>query len=172
MYNPFSLTGKTILITGASSGIGRQCAIDCSKAGARVVLVARDPSRLEETLSMMENEGHVSISFDLNRLDEIQQLANQVTMQVGKLDGIVHAAGVECTKPFKLTTPSDYETIMRLNTFSGLELARQCTNLKRFNNSGGGNFYFFNNSEHCTSRLVCLLRIKRSLNQCSTNISN
>jgi NAD(P)-dependent dehydrogenase (short-subunit alcohol dehydrogenase family) len=137
MNNLFSLEGKTVLVTGASSGIGRQCAVDCAAAGARVVLVGRNQERLEETLAQMEPHGHVSYSFDLNRLNEIQQLAEQVTEEVGALDGLVHAAGVECTKPFKLLTPEDYESILRVNAISGLELARQCTVKKRFNKSGG-----------------------------------
>ena len=57
-FNPFSLAGKTIVVTGASSGIGRQCAIDCSKIGARVILIARNNQRLDETLSQMEGQGH------------------------------------------------------------------------------------------------------------------
>ena len=56
METPFSLEGKTIVITGASSGIGRQCAIDCAGMGANVVLVARNEERLQETLSLMEGE--------------------------------------------------------------------------------------------------------------------
>ena len=59
-FNPFSLNGKKIMITGASSGIGRQCAIDCSKMGATVVLIGRDESRLQETLIQMEGEGHLA----------------------------------------------------------------------------------------------------------------
>ena len=65
MFNPFSLEGKTILVTGASSGIGRQCAIDCSKMGAQVILVARNEERLAETLAQMDGEGHLSVAFDL-----------------------------------------------------------------------------------------------------------
>ena len=61
MFNPFSLEGKTIIVTGASSGIGRQCAIDCSKMGAKVVMIARNPERLEETA----RDG-VNLSFTLS----------------------------------------------------------------------------------------------------------
>ena len=53
MYNPFSLEKKAILVTGASSGIGRQCAIDCSKMGARVIAIGRHTERLEEVRSKM-----------------------------------------------------------------------------------------------------------------------
>lgn len=69
MYNPFSLSGKTIIITGASSGIGRQCSIDCSKMGATVVLIARNEDRLKETIGKMERpEEHFIIRLTwLNR---------------------------------------------------------------------------------------------------------
>lgn len=67
MYNPFSLAGRNILVTGASSGIGRQCAIDCSRMGAKVMLIARNVERLQETLSMMEGDGHGYCSIDLGK---------------------------------------------------------------------------------------------------------
>ena len=70
MFNPFSLENKTVLITGASSGIGRQCAIDCSKMGAKVVLVARNEERLNATLSMMEGDGHLVVAQDLTDFDK------------------------------------------------------------------------------------------------------
>ena len=60
-YNPYSLEGKTILVTGASSGIGKATAIECSKLGARVVITGRDEARLQQTLSSLEGEGHVVI---------------------------------------------------------------------------------------------------------------
>lgn len=71
MMNPFSLENKTILITGASSGIGRQCAIDCSKMGAKVVLIARNEERLRKTLELMEGEGHSYYLFDLSNFNEM-----------------------------------------------------------------------------------------------------
>ena len=64
-YNPYSLEGKTILVTGASSGIGKATAIECSKLGARVVITGRDEARLQQTLSSLEGEGHVVIRADL-----------------------------------------------------------------------------------------------------------
>lgn len=66
MNNPFTLEGKTIVVTGASSGIGRQCAIDCSRMGAKVMLIARNEARLAETLSMMAGEGHGVYSADID----------------------------------------------------------------------------------------------------------
>lgn len=136
MYNPFSLEGRHILITGASSGIGRQCAIDCSRMGARITLVARDETRLHETLSQMEGEGHACYSFDLSRTEYIGTLVTEAVSLGGKFDGFVHAAGIEMTKPIKLLTPNDYEQVYRINAISGFELVRHLTNVKNFNKSG------------------------------------
>ena len=61
MYNPFSLEGKTVLVTGASSGIGRAVAIECSRMGARVYITARNEARLKETLELLEGDGHEMI---------------------------------------------------------------------------------------------------------------
>lgn len=136
MSNPFSLEGKTILVTGASSGIGRRCAIDCAMMGAKVILVARNKERLQETLDMIEGNGHAFYIFDLNGIEEIKDFVNQIVRSHGKLDGFIHAAGIEMTKPVKLLTPDDYETVFRINTLSGLELAKHLAGIKSFNQSG------------------------------------
>lgn len=72
-YNPFTLAGKTILVTGASSGIGRSVAIECSKMGAVLYITARNEQRLNETLSMMQGQGHKMIVADLCDEDSIQK---------------------------------------------------------------------------------------------------
>ena len=74
MYNPYSLEGKTILITGASSGIGRATAIECSKLGAIVVVTARNEARLQETLDALEGEGHKMVLCDLTIEEELNNL--------------------------------------------------------------------------------------------------
>ena len=134
MYNPFSLENKVIIVTGASSGIGAQCAIDCSKMGAKVVLVARNEERLQQTLSQMEGEGHVVKSFDLNELDCVKSLVSIIVAEVGKVDGFIHAAGIEITKPIKLLTPEDYETVYKTNALAGFEFVRQLSSVKNTNN--------------------------------------
>lgn len=137
MDNPFSLENKTILITGASSGIGRQCAIDCSKMGARVILVARNVDRLRDTITEMDGDCHTYYEYDLNDIDGIKNLSTSIVAENGKLDGLVHAAGLEVTKPVKLLTSTDYEKLFRVNALAGFELVRHLTSLKNFNNRGG-----------------------------------
>ena len=90
MYNPFSLEGKTILVTGASSGIGRGIAIECSKMGAKVVINGRNEQRLNETLEQLEGEGHIAIRADLSKQEDIDALVAQCP----ELNGVVHSAGI------------------------------------------------------------------------------
>ena len=73
-YNPFSLSGKTILVTGASSGIGRAIAVECSRMGATVILTARNAERLEKTLSMLEGTGHAVVAADLTEENDRKHL--------------------------------------------------------------------------------------------------
>lgn len=135
-FNPFSLSEKKILITGASSGIGRQCAIHCSKMGATVVLIGRDENRLQETLSQMEGEGHLVYPADLNQLENIKPLVQDVVSKLGPLDGFIHSAGIEKTLPIKSLKPSDYEDIIRVNTLSAFEFVRYFSASKNFNQGG------------------------------------
>lgn len=136
MKNPFSLEGKNILITGASSGIGRQCAISCSQMGATVVLVARNEERLIETLEQMVGEEHIYRIFNLEDIDNISVLIEGIVTNIGKIDGFIHAAGIEKTSPIKLLTPNDYERIFKVNSLSAFEFVHQFSNKKYFNDGG------------------------------------
>ena len=126
MFNPFTLKEKTIIVTGASSGIGRQCAIDCSKMGAKVILIARNQERLEETLGSLDNNDH----------QVYKDLVNEIVSSNGKINGLIHAAGIEITKPIKLLEPCDFEMIYRTNNLSGFELMRQLSSIKNMNKGG------------------------------------
>ena len=136
MFNPFTLKEKTIIVTGASSGIGRQCAIDCSKMGAKIILIARNQERLEETLGSLDNNDHQVYSYDLTQIDGIKDLVNEIVSSNGKINGLIHAAGIEITKPIKLLEPCDFEMIYRTNNLSGFELMRQLSSIKSMNKGG------------------------------------
>lgn len=113
MYNPFSLKDKVILVTGASSGIGRAIAVECSKMGATVILTARNEERLKETLSLMNNpEIHQVIKADLSQKEELQDLVGKIE---GKLDGVVQCAGFTIPKPFQFISEDDIDAIMDVN---------------------------------------------------------
>lgn len=134
-FNPFSLKSKNILVTGASSGIGRQCAIDCSKMGAKVVAIGRNKKRLESLMSEMEGE-NAYYSFDLQELDGIKELISNIVSTHGKLDGFIHAAGIEVTNPVKLTKTEDYESLFKVNCLSAFEIVKNLCGIKIFNKGG------------------------------------
>ena len=120
MYNPFSLEGKTILVTGASSGIGRAIAIECSKSGATVYLTARNKERLEETLASMEAGEHRIITADLTNQQEVSNLAETVE----KLDGIVLNSGINDKSIIK-KLDNEFISMMMDTNFSGPAMLMQ-----------------------------------------------
>lgn len=113
-YNPFSLAGKTVLVTGASSGIGQAIAISISKMGANVVISGRNIAKLEKTLSQLLGESNCIISADLTKSEDIAKLADTIP----QVDGIVHCAGIGYRMPAKMLTENDIDTVMRAN-FNG-----------------------------------------------------
>ena len=111
MYNPFTLEGKTILVTGASSGIGRAIAIACAQAGASVVLNGRNQQRLQATLEALTGDGHLVIAADLTDSKQRQALAEQVPV----LDGVVHCAGIGSRVLCKMLEEQDVSSVMQAN---------------------------------------------------------
>ncbi|GHT15900.1 3-oxoacyl-ACP reductase [Bacteroidia bacterium] len=109
--NPFSLENKTVLVTGASSGIGRTVAIECSKMGATVVLTARNEERLQQTLSQLEGDGHAIIVADLTDKNDRLRLVEQSP----KLDGLVHCAGIVKTLMFQFVDAESLSEVMNVN---------------------------------------------------------
>lgn len=121
-YNPFSLKDKTVLVTGASSGIGQQTAIACSRMGARVVLSARNQERLQETLSQMavHPDGHVPLLADLTSQEEMDRLVAALP----PLDGAVLCAGNSTTLPLQFGTREKFDEMFGVNFFAPVELLR------------------------------------------------
>lgn len=156
-YNPFSLKGKTILITGASSGIGQETAVQCSKLGAQLVVTGRNEKRLNDTLSNLEGTGHQSIIADLTDQAGIESIVGAVNA----LDGVVLCAGRGMTSPFAFNAPDKYDDIFKVNFFSPVELLRQLLKKKKiqknasvvFVSSIGGVFtYSIGNSVYGASK--------------------
>lgn len=114
MFNPFSLEGKRILVTGASSGIGRGVAITCSKMGAQMVLNGRNQERLDETLSMLEGEGHLAVAADLSTQKGIDYLVEKCPV----INGMVHCAGVLYIGMSKMVDREKLFDIMNVNACS------------------------------------------------------
>lgn len=111
MDNLFSLTGKTILITGASSGIGRETAIACAKMSARLVITGRNEERLNETLSQMSGDGHIVIAAELCEQEEINRLVDALP----ELDGVFFCAGVSDTTPVKYMNREAIQRVLSIN---------------------------------------------------------
>lgn len=120
MYNPFSLENKTVLVTGASSGIGRATAIECSRMGAKLIITGRNAERLNATFEQLEGDGHQQIAADLTDTAEIVALAKQLP----PLDGAVLCAGIGLTIPVHFATKEKFEKIFNTNLFSQTELTR------------------------------------------------
>ena len=131
-YNPFSLTGKTVLVTGASSGIGRASAIEISRLGAKVIMCGRDHERLTQTRLSLEGEGHTVFEGDLLEPDTIDRLVAEVPV----LDGIVLSAGKGLTLPFQFCDREKFDDIFNINFFSPLELLRQLFKKKKISQGG------------------------------------
>ena len=138
MEHPFSLTGKNIIITGASSGIGRQTAVACSQMGARVVLIARNTERLNETLALMESpEKHLVYSFDLADLAGIEAAIKEAVEKMGKLHGLVNAAGISTTLPLKLISNDKLDEFFKTNVYSAIQMSKLFTKQANVSNEGG-----------------------------------
>ena len=118
MENPFSLEGKSILVTGASSGIGRGIAVACAKMGAKVVLSGRNEARLQETMSYLAGGGHVVLCGDLNSEDT----RNDIVDKMPDLNGVAYCAGISQIQMAKFMDQSSLEGIFRTNVFSPLLL--------------------------------------------------
>ena len=126
-YNPFSLEGKTVLVTGASSGIGQVTAIECAKMGAKVVITGRNVERLQETFDQLEGEGHLQIAADLNSEDEIAKLVEQCPV----LNGLGNNAGRGKSKPVNFIGLQDLQDVYQTNLFGVALLTKMLLKKKK-----------------------------------------
>lgn len=126
LATPFGeFSGASFVVTGASSGIGRQVAIDLSRLGARVALIARNPERLALTRSLMDDPArHREYSFDLTRTEETAGLLQEINAEFGPLSGLVYCAGVSPILPLRLLRYEHFDRTMRVNLYSFVEMVR------------------------------------------------
>ena len=130
-YNPFSLAGKTVLVTGASSGIGQATAIACSRMGARVVITARNQERLQETFDQLDAtvEGHMQLLAELTLQENLDMLMEALPA----LDGAVFSAGNSTTLPLQFGSREKFDEMFNVNFFAPVELLRLLYKKKRLN---------------------------------------
>ena len=150
-YSPFSLKGKTVLITGASSGIGQATAIECSKMGAKVVITGRSVERLQATFAQLEGEGHLQIVADLNDDEDIRRIADQSPV----LDGLVNNAGRGKSKPISYVSVEDLREVYQTNVFSIVLLTKVLLKKKKI--AKGGSIIFTSSiSSYMTAPGLCV----------------
>lgn len=128
-YNPFTLTGKNILITGAASGIGRCLAVEADKLGASLVLVDINEERVQETLTLLSVKQHTCITADLTQQTAIENICDKICT----LDGLVNCAGIGCTLPFKFCNSTELRRIMDINFFAPVLLTQSIIKHKKIN---------------------------------------
>lgn len=129
MYNPYSLEGKTILVTGASSGIGQSIAEECARMGARLVITARNEERLKKVYSSLSGEGHQYVVADLSRYEDIQQLVDLCP----KLDGVSNNAGIIRVILVKFINQEYLDDIFNTNTVGPILLTNLLVKKKKLN---------------------------------------
>lgn len=134
-YNPYSLENKTILVTGASSGIGKSTAIECSKMGATVIITARNEQRLLETLNSLDtsfDQQHSMYIADLSREEEIASLVDRLP----SLNGVSLNAGIVKTLPVKFINKEDLADVLNVNMIGPVFLIQRLLKKKRLVRGG------------------------------------
>ena len=132
MANPFSLEGKTILLTGASSGIGAATAKECARQGAVVVITGRNQERLNAVFQQLEGSGHIAIPCDMCKPDDVELLCAQLPA----LDGMAFCAGITRTIPVKRIKKEDINDIFSTNLTSPIEIVNSLVKQKKVNKGG------------------------------------
>jgi len=142
-FNPFSLEGKVIVISGAASGIARQCAVSCSKMGAKLILLDLNEDGLKETMAMVERPNeHYSAVVNLTEYDKVAIIVKEAVANVGRIHGVLNCAGISTTNLFKLTKPEDLDKFFHVNVYTGYFLTQECTKMGNFAKEGGSIVFF------------------------------
>ena len=141
--NPFSLTARHIVISGASSGIGRQCAISCAAAGATVSLLGRNEERLVETLSAMVNpEKHRLYQLDLTDSFAVAEIVKTIVETSGRIHGLLNVAGISTTLLMKQIDEVKLDEFFRNNVYSVFFLTKEVCKTGHFAKEGGSIVFF------------------------------
>lgn len=136
-FNPFSLEGKNIIISGAASGIARQCAISCSKMGARLVLLDLNEEGLRETMTMVERpEEHFTAVVNLTERNWVKEVVAEGVAKVGKVSGLLNCAGISTTLPINAVKEETLDKFFKVNVYTGYYLTQEVC--RRANLSDGG----------------------------------
>ena len=122
MWNPFDFSGKKIIVTGATSGIGRTTAVKLSEFGAKVYIIARNEEKMNSTLELLSGEGHKGYIKDLNESGGYKEIFDDIISEGNRIDGLVHCAGVAKIIPVGLLSKKTMDESMTTNLYSFIEM--------------------------------------------------
>ena len=167
-YNPFTLSGKTILITGASSGIGKRTAIECSMMGAKLIICGRNEERLNDTFSKLEGDGHQKF---------VGELTNETTLvsfidEVCTLDGVFFCAGVTDTTLTKFIDHEKIGRVFSINIESPMLMTKWLVKKKKLNTSASLVYMSSMGAEEVTKGLGIYAASKAALNSFMRSVAN
>lgn len=126
-YNPYSLEGKIILVTGASSGIGRAAAIECSRLGAKIILTARNKERLKATFTHLEGDGHQMLTCDLNETAQLESMVKDLP----EIHGVINNAGFTKIMPIPFIDEESLKGILQVDTIAPILVLRHLVKRKK-----------------------------------------
>jgi NAD(P)-dependent dehydrogenase (short-subunit alcohol dehydrogenase family) len=124
VFHPECLAGRTILVTGASSGLGRATAVALAECGARVMLTGRDAGKLDRTASALTGDGHVAVAAEFADADQVAELVKGIAKDHGALDGIFHSAGAYMAMPARMTKQRQIESMFQASVWGAFGVAR------------------------------------------------
>lgn len=137
VFNPFSLEGKTIVISGAASGIARQCAISCSRMGAKLILLDLNEVGLQETMTLVERpEEHYWAVVNLTDRERVKEVVAEGVAKAGKVSGLLNCAGISTTLPLNSVKEDTLDKFFKVNVYTGYYLTQEIC--RRVNLSEGG----------------------------------
>ena len=168
MYNPFSLAGKKIFVTGASSGIGRATAIECSKMGASLIINGRDEERLKDTLSRLDMGGHSMFVGDLTVEDMLKRLLDELPV----LDGVFFCAGVTDTTLVKFIDKAKIDRVFNINLLSPILLTKSLLKKKKIREGSSLVYMSSMGVEEVTIGLGLYAASKSALNSFTKAVAN
>lgn len=140
--NPFSLNGKHIVVSGASSGIGQQCAVNCAAMGAKVSILGRNSDRLKITQSLMAGSDHKSYIVDLTVEDDVKETVNRIVSDNGRVNGLLNVAGISTTLLMKSISGKKLEELFHNNVYTSFFLTKEVCRMGHFSQEGGSVVFF------------------------------
>lgn len=128
--------GKKIIVAGASSGIGKEIAVQLDKRKCKLILIGQSLEKLNNLKAQLNDKTHIFIDMDLTKENDMSELFKRITADGVKLDGLVYSAGIGPIYPIKLLKRENIQKVMEVNVYAFVEMVRQFSNNK-FHNGGG-----------------------------------